>query len=143
MKGGKYEVKKTGEDEENEEQKDAADKDQDEDALTEAGKEEVEPDLERYVRPALFDKFLWCKLVLMILLMLFWILAIVATLVLGDLCGIEYSKEERRADAAKDFILLTPDQATEFVLVWFLTIFVWGVILNELRILIITLLAPI
>ena len=99
--------------------------------------------MERYVRPALFDKFLWCKLVLMILLMLFWILAIVATLVLGDLCGIEYSKEERRADAAKDFILLTPDQATEFVLVWFLTIFVWGVILNELRILIITLLAPI
>ena len=43
----------------------------------------------------------------------------------------------------KRFILLYPDQATEFVFSWFMSIFVWGTLLNEVRILIISLIAPI
>mmetsp|Transcript_43757 Transcript_43757/g.58036 ORF Transcript_43757/g.58036 Transcript_43757/m.58036 type:complete len:129 (+) Transcript_43757:3421-3807(+) len=46
-------------------------------------------------------------------------------------------------DGMKDFIFLTPDQAQEFVFVWFMTIFIYGVVINELRIVIISLLAPI
>ena len=100
-------------------------------------------DPEKYVRPALFDRFVQCKVVGLVLIFAFWALAIMLSIELGTLSGIEYKDEERAADAMKDFILLTPDQATEFVFVWYLTILVWGVILNELRIVIISLLAPI
>jgi len=41
------------------------------------------------------------------------------------------------------YVELTPDEASEFVMCWYLAIFVWGVIINELRIVIITLLGPI
>ena len=41
------------------------------------------------------------------------------------------------------FVELTPDEASEFVLCWYLAIFVWGVIINEIRIVIISLMAPI
>jgi hypothetical protein len=41
------------------------------------------------------------------------------------------------------YVELTPDEASEFVMVWYLAIFVWGVVINELRIVICTLLGPI
>jgi len=100
-------------------------------------------DPEFFVRPALFDRFLWCKLVGMLIIFSFWMLAIYISINFGNDSGIELPKNKLRDDPIENFIFLNPEQATEFVLTWYLTIFVWGVILNELRILIISLLAPI
>ena len=129
----------------------AGDKNDDDDAKSKAGEGDAlvegEPkkkeDPEKFVRPALFDRFVQCKVVGLVLIFAFWVLAIILSIELGTLSGIEYEEKDRKADAWKDFILLSPDQATEFVFVWYLTIFVWGVILNEVRIIIISLLAPI
>lgn len=55
----------------------------------------------------------------------------------------DYSGKTGDTDGIQTLVELTPDEAKEFVIVWFLAIFVWGVILNELRIVIITILAPI
>lgn len=41
------------------------------------------------------------------------------------------------------FVELSEEEAEEFVTCWYLAIFVWGVVINEIRIVIITLLAPI
>jgi len=79
----------------------------------------------------------------LILIFLFWIISIILTIVLMDISGKQYTADEMAGDPMKDLIFLTPAEAQEFVIAWFLAIFVWGVILNEVRILIITLMAPI
>ena len=81
------------------------------DALVEGGekKEKKKYDPEEFVRPALFDRFVQCKVVSLILIFAFWALAIMLSIELGTLSGIEYKEDERKADAMKRFILLTPD----------------------------------
>jgi len=106
---------------------------------TELGEDGEDEETEEFVRPALFDRFLQCKLVGLVLIYLFWMFALAMTAVLG----IESGNDEDKTDFIKSFVELTPQQANEFVMVWFMSIFVWGVLLNELRIVIISLLAPI
>jgi hypothetical protein len=100
--------------------------------------ETAEEDEYEFVRPALFDRFLQCKLVAVILLWLFWMFTLGMTFVLAVYSGNDEVKEGIEA-----FVELTPKEANEFVLVWYMSILVWGVLLNELRIVIISLLAPI
>ena len=42
-----------------------------------------------------------------------------------------------------DIVYLTDEDASEFVMSWYLAIFGWGIIINELRIIVISFLAPI
>lgn len=92
------------------------------------------------MRPVLFDKWLQLKCVLILFIFIFWIATIVISYFLMDYAG-------TNADFADGdlytFVELTPDEAQEFVMCWYLAIFVWGVIMNEIRIVIISLMAPI
>lgn len=75
---------------------------------------------------------------MIVLIMLFWVAAIGITYQLGVWAGTTGEDND-----TETFVELTPSEADEFVLTWFLAIFVWGVIINELRIVIISLMAPI
>ena len=90
------------------------------------------------IRPALFDRWLQLKLVLIVLFYMIWIAALVASYYLSL-----YSGKTGETSYIETFVELTPDEANEFVLCWYLAIFVWGIIINELRIVIISLMAPI
>ena len=71
---------------------------------------EEEPlNLEKFVRPALYDQFLWCKVVGLVMIFLFWVMSIIMTVILMDISGKTYSSEEKSEDALKDFIFLTPE----------------------------------
>ena len=98
----------------------------------------MQDNLEEFVRPALFDRCLQCKLVGIVLFWLFWLFTLGMTAILAV-----YSGNDEVKEGLEHFVELTPSQASEFVMVWYLSIFVWGVLLNELRIVIISLLAPI
>lgn len=70
-------------------------------------KDPADPEL--FVRPALFDRYLWCKLAGLLLIFSFWILAIALSFEFGELSGIEYMSPEKDEEPMKRFILLTPD----------------------------------
>ena len=71
---------------------------------------EEEPlNLEKFVRPALYDQFLWCKVVGLVMIFLFWVMSIIMTVILMDISGKTYSSAEKSEDALKDFIFLTPE----------------------------------
>lgn len=88
----------------------------------------------------LFDRWLQLKLISVFLIFGFWTAAIVITFYLADFSGYNGDMDE---GYWYTFVELTPDEASEFVLCWYLAIFVWGVIINEIRIVIISLMAPI
>ena len=67
-----------------------------------------------------------------------WIVALIVTVILGD-----YAGKTGETNYIETFVELTEDEAIEFVMCWYLAIFVWGIIINELRIVIISLMAPI
>ena len=106
-------------------------------ALAPKGGDDGEPKWDD-IRPALFDRWLQLKLVLIVLFYMIWIVALIVTLVLG-----QYSGKTGETSYIETFVELTPAQAQEFVMCWYLAIFVWGIIINELRIVIISLMAPI
>lgn len=64
---------------------------------------------EKFVRPALFDRFLWCKLVGLLLIFGFWVFAIYLTIKLGTISGIEYVGDEYLEDEMKRFIFLNSE----------------------------------
>ena len=90
--------------------------------------------------PVLFDRWLQLKCILIFFIFVFWVTAIVVTYYLGDYAGTD-------ADFDKGdlytFVELTVPNAREFVMCWYLSIFIWGTLINEIRIFVIALLAPI
>ena len=91
-------------------------------------------------RPALFDKYLQLKCVCIVFIFILWIITICVTYFLADYSG---SNADFEKGDLYTFVELTEDEANEFVMCWYLAIFVWGFLINELRIVIISLLAPI
>jgi len=78
------------------------------DALVDAA-EEPPLDIEKFVRPTLYDEYLWCKLVGLICIFLLWIGSISITFLLLGISGKEYSQADMDSDVMKRLILLTPD----------------------------------
>ena len=70
---------------------------------------------------------------------LFWILTIGVTYFLGEASGTDSDADK---GALYTFVELTPDQANEFVMCWYLSIFVFSMLINCLRIGIISMVAP-
>ena len=102
--------------------------------------EEKKEEKEMESRPALFDKYLQLKCVCIVFIFILWIITICVTYFLADYSG---SNEDFEKGDLYTFVELTEDEANEFVMCWYLAIFVWGFLINELRIVIISLLAPI
>lgn len=86
----------------------------------------------------MLDSWIYVKMVIVTFVFLFWIMVVFVTITLAD-----YSGKTGESSDLETFVELTPDEAISFTLSWFLTIFVWGNVINELRIVIISLLAPI
>ena len=70
---------------------------------------------------------------------LFWILTICVTYFLGEASGTDSDADKGELYT---FVELTEDQAKEFVMCWYLSIFVFSMLINFLRIGIITMIAP-
>ena len=91
-------------------------------------------------QPVLFDRWLHLKCVLVFFMFVFWAFAIVVNILLADFSGTD-------SDFDKGYIYtfaeLTVSEAEEFVICWFLATFVWGTLINLIRIFVIALLAPI
>ena len=90
------------------------------------------------IRPALIDQFIYCKLVFIVFCFLFWVFTITVTFMLTN-----YAGRNDDPKGLRTFVELTPDEAKEFVMTWYLAIFIWGEVINELRIVVISLMAPI
>ena len=94
-------------------------------------------DWDKETRPALMDSFVFFKLVFVVFIYLFWICSIVMTIVLTD-----YAGKTGEEPGIRTFVELDPDDAVTFVICWYLCL-IWGILLNLLRVVIISLLAPI
>lgn len=91
------------------------------------------------IRPALIDNWIYFKLVFIVFAFIFWVLTIVVMFILTDWAG----RNDEPRETLEAYIELTPDEATQFVYTWYLAIFIWGEVLNEIRIVVISLMAPI
>jgi len=96
------------------------------------------------VRAALFDRFLQFKLAGLILIYALWALAIFVSIQMSQYSGKDFPEEQKpNLEFYYTLMVLTKEEANDLLLTWFLAIFVWGVIINELRIVVISILAPI
>ena len=93
------------------------------------------------IRPVLFDKWLQLKCVSLLFIFIFWMVTLAVCYLLVDYSG--SNDPAKGTGSLYTFVELTESEAEEFMTCWFLAIFVWGVIINEIRIVIISLMAPI
>ena len=90
-------------------------------------------------RPVLFDRFVQLKCILVLSTFLLWIFTIFVMYFLGETSGSDGDSDD---GYWYTFVELTEKEAKEFVMCWYLTIFVFGMVINCLRIGIIALIAP-
>ena len=90
-------------------------------------------------RPVLFDYFVQLKCILILSIFLLWIFTIFVMYFFGESSG---SDSDFGDGYWYTFVELTADEAEEFVMCWYLAIFVFGTLINCLRVGIIALTAP-
>ena len=90
-------------------------------------------------RPALFDYFVQLKCILILSIFLLWIFTIFVMYFFGESSG---SDSDFNDGYWYTFVELTADEAKEFVMCWYLTIFVFGTLINCLRVGLFALIVP-
>lgn len=99
---------------------------------------ETETETGEESRATLMEPCVNCKIFFLILIYLFWAFAVALSI-----SFMTFTTEVDEGDGFRTYLELTPDQAWNVVIAWWLSTFGWGwLVFNEIRIFLISLLAP-